>query len=302
MPPIDSNSDGITSIFINSSTSNQTNSIQQTFDKKIIKILQEDIAFSWIIFGSVGNLLSFIILCSKKMRIHSTFTYLTLLAICDFGVLYFGQLRDYLVNKYQINIDGQIWCKFHVFMFYFMLHMASWLLVAVNFDRLIAATFLALSKKFCTPRTALKVSAGLAVCLSLLNIHFLYFVESADSNSQFRPLVHVENFNNEQNIPRNSTITINVVANFIETPINPYVYQKCLIKANSPKYAFFFQSIFTWIDAGAQVILPFLIMVVCNIVIIYKVLLNKNKSNGKNIKRLRKIKGMCIMIVSVSVS
>lgn len=33
----------------------------------------------------------------------------------------------------------------------------------------------------------------------------------------------------------------------------------------------------------------------------YKVLINKSKSNGKNEKRLRKIKGMCVMIVSVSI-
>ena len=282
MSSLDLNNDSITRIFINDSIFNNTYNIDLAFDKKIIKILQEEISFAWIIFGSVGNLLSFIILCSKKMRIHSTFTYLTLLAVCDFGVLFFGQLRDYLVNKYQINVKGELWCKFNVFIFYFMLHMASWLLVAVNFDRLIAATFLSLSKKFCTPKMALKVSAGIAVCLSLLNIHFLYFVESVAPTSRLKP----------------TKISITPI---IETPINPYVYQKCLIKANSPKYAYFFQTIFTWIDAGAQVILPFLIMLFCNIVIIYKVLLNKNKSNGKNLKRLRKIRGMCIMIVSVSV-
>ena len=84
-------------------------------------------------------------------------------------------------------------------------------------------------------------------------------------------------------------------------PINPYVYKKCRIRANSPKYSYFFQRIFTWIDASTQVILPFMIMVICNVNIIYKVLLNKSKTNGKNLKRLRKIKGMCVMIVSVSV-
>ena len=299
MPPYDSNSDTITRIFINESIYNRTDSI--TIDKKIIKALQEEISLAWILFGSFGNLLSFIILCSKKMRIHSTFTYLMLLSIADCFVLYFGQLRDYLVNKYQINVEGEIWCKCHVFLFYFMLHMASWLLVAVNVDRFISATFLALSKKFCTPKTAFKVSAGVAMFLSLLNLHFIYFVESSASISHLTNEISTDV---EFNIPKNTTETVksnvdNIVA--FEVPINPYVYQKCIIKANSPRYAYFFQKVFVWIDASAQVILPFLIMVFCNIVIIYKVLLNKNKSNGKNLKRLRKIKGMCIMIVSVSV-
>lgn len=77
-----------------------------------------------------------------------------------------------------------------------------------------------------------------------------------------------------------------------EETVNPYVYRKCLIKAYYPRYSFFFQNIFTWIDASAQVILPFIIMLVCNVNIIHKVLLTKNKTNGKNIKRLRKIKGL----------
>jgi uncharacterized membrane protein YgcG len=59
--------------------------------------------------------------------------------------------------------------------------------------------------------------------------------------------------------------------------------------------------VYTWIDASTQVILPFIIMVICNVNIIHKVLLTKKKTNGKNLKRLRKIKGMCIMIVTVSI-
>lgn len=53
--------------------------------------------------------------------------------------------------------------------------------------------------------------------------------------------------------------------------VNPFVYSKCLIKTNWPKYNYFFSNIFTWIDAGAQVILPFVIMLICNLNIIFKV-------------------------------
>lgn len=132
----------------------------------------------WIIFGTLGNLLSLAVLLRHKMRIHSTFTYLTLLSVCDTLVLYFGLMRDFLVHKYQAEVTGALLCKLHVFAFYFVLHMASWLLVAVNIDRLIAASFLSLSKKWCTPRMALKVSFFLALALLALNAHFLFFVES----------------------------------------------------------------------------------------------------------------------------
>ena len=112
------------------------------FKKKLIRFLTEETSLIWILFGTIGNLLTLLVLCKQRMRKHSTFTYLTILSLCDTLVLYFGLFRDYLVYKYKYDIDGDLICKFHVFFFYFVLHMASWLLVAVNIDRLIAASFL----------------------------------------------------------------------------------------------------------------------------------------------------------------
>lgn len=114
--------------------------------RKVMRFLTEETSLVWIIFGTIGNLLTLLVLCKPRMRKHSTFTYLTILSLCDTFVLYFGLFRDYLVYKYKYDIDGDFICKFHVFFFYFVLHMASWLLVAVNIDRLIAATFLGKSK------------------------------------------------------------------------------------------------------------------------------------------------------------
>lgn len=310
---------------------------QETVTNTLIKFLQQETSLVWIIFGTIGNILSLFVLLRRKMRIHSTFTYLTILAICDTLVLYFGLLRDFLVNKYNLDLNGDILCKFHVFSFYFVLHMASWLLVAVNIDRLIAASFLSLSKKWCTPKTAIKVSIYLAIFLMIINSHFLYFVDSK-GYQVYEPEIAQKPRNstiraNKTNSENNSSIIelkfrgnsyswlmdvsdqlIDLNGHYLKNqigvtknskaqdePVNRYVYKKCLIKPNSPVYSYFFSNIFTWIDASAQVILPFIIMLICNINIIHKVLLTKNKSNGKNLKRVRKIRGMCIMIVSVSV-
>ena len=346
-------SESITSILDTNNNSAQNISEYLNMNKRAIQVLQEEVSLMWIIFGTIGNLLSLLVLCTRKMRIHSTFTYLTVLAVCDTLVLYFGLLRDFLVNKYKIDVDGELLCKFHVFSFYFVLHMASWLLVAVNVDRLIAASFLSLSKKWCTPRTAIKVCLVLAVCLVFLNLHFLYFVDSSTNRSkstneksnmkifkllngtalnisdisinlnQPKPNDNQKSsnldhfFNNDHTNENLLSESLNHFSTFLSTklvfedessdkideeaPINPYVYRKCLIKAKTPKYKYFFHNMFTWIDASAQVILPFIVMVICNINIIHKVLLTKNKTNGKNLKRIKKIKNMCIMIVSVSV-
>lgn len=104
--------------------------------------------------------------------------------------------------------------------------------------------------------------------------------------------VHCGNAYVKMDRENESTISISFCEpSVVQEPVNPYVYQKCLIKRNYPGYSYFFQHIFTWIDASAQVILPFAIMLICNVNIIHKVLLTKNRTNGKNIKRLRKIKG-----------
>ena len=403
-----------------------THDSSSTPTKQLVNVLQQNVSFLWIIFGTIGNLLSLFVLLRHKMRVHSTFTYLTVLSVCDTLVLYFGLLRDYLLNKHQVDVDGYFMCKFHVFSFYFMLHMASWLLVAVNVDRLIAASFLSLSKQWCTPRTAIKVSIWLAIFLALLNSHFIYFVDSSSSvnnmnmppsasssslsspphpqtsirseplpffpsapppppvppsppssatapasssssgsanasnmlllehvlepphypsmnfeyfsslvepfDQHFNPIIYspdklvktmpvIDNNNNNNNAEstlnndnNNNNLTNNgsskestdggaaaVAPDDSAESINPYVYSKCLIRANSPKYKYFFHNVFTWLDTSIQVILPFVLMVICNINIIHKVLMTKNRTKGKNVKRLKKIKGMCIMIVSVSV-
>jgi hypothetical protein len=249
-----------------------------TFQNKF-HFIQEKISILWLLLGTIGNLLSLLVLLRRKMRIHSTFTYLMLLSICDTLVLYLGLLRDFLVYKYDFNINSKIICKLHVFSFYFVLHMASWLLVAVNIDRLIASSFLSFSKIWCTPNKALMVTLIIAFILALINGHFLYYVDAKPQKT-----------------------TTNFTIDDTTEPVNPFVYSQCIVDKKAYKlYNFFFQNIFTWIDTTTQVILPFIIMIICNCNIIYKVLLTNKKTKGKNLKRLRKIKGMCVMILTVSI-
>lgn len=194
--------------------------------------LQGELSLLWIIFGTVGNLLSLAVLLRHKMRIHSTFTYLTVLSVCDTLVLYFGLMRDYLVHKYDVDVQGAWLCKVHVFAFYFVLHMASWLLVAVNIDRLIAASFLSLSKKWCTPHMALKVSFIIALVLISLNAHFLFFVDSPDNNSRIRFKVISSSFTVYLFLPLTQNLTslgINDLFKNISTILTEFSYHHFLL-------------------------------------------------------------------------
>nr|QVK45798.1 G protein-coupled receptor [Proales similis] len=267
----------------------------------IRRISQHEFSLFWLVFGTVTNLLSLLVLIRPRMRIHSTFTYLIFLSVCDLLVLYFGLLRDLMVEIYEINITNELVCKFHVFSFYFVLHLASWLLVAVNIDRLIAASFLTLSKRWCTPRNAVKVSLVIALFLFVLNSHFILLVGSDPSTANQSPATALDS---SRSVKSNQSVSVaqhDQTTNRSAQPVNPFVYKFCVIDQDWPIYNLFFQTVFPWIDISAQVVLPFIIMLICNVNIIQKVLLAKNRTNGKNSKRLRKIRGMCVMIVTVSI-
>lgn len=143
------------------------------------------------------------------------------------------------------------------------------------------------SKKWCTPRVAILVSLSLALFFFLINSHFIFFVNSmsgsrslAKSNQYLILHENISYLLMSQDISKDlmeSIKTQEILLSMIQEKtreqesVNPFVYSKCLIKTNWPGYNFFFTNIFTWIDAGAQVILPFIIMVICNVNIIFKV-------------------------------
>lgn len=129
---------------------------------------------------------------------------------------------------------------------------------------------------------------SLAVIFAMINSHFIFFVTSSrDSKFYQNQTIPFSALTRQPQSRRNITMhgyssssyNYSIQNNkFISIPqfeeyesVNPFVYSKCLIKTNWPKYNYFFINIFTWIDAGAQVILPFIIMVICNVNIIYKV-------------------------------
>ncbi|CAF0736918.1 unnamed protein product [Didymodactylos carnosus] len=232
--------------------------------QKLADSVNKHISPAWIFIGTISNILSIAVLLRRRMRIHSTFCYLAALSFADLIVLYTGMLRDFLFHRYNLTISTKILCKLHVFAFYYSLHLSSWLLVAVNIDRYIAVTFLNFSRTWCTSKNALFISCNLALILCLVDGHLLLFVDSF----------------------------------FIQNgvPVNEFVYKKCF--ATNGTYEYFFNIIFPWFDISLQVLLPFLIMLFCNITIVRRVLLTKRRTNHQTITS--KLRSMCIMIISVS--
>jgi hypothetical protein len=129
-----------------------------------------------LLFGSLGNVLSFCVLLRANMRRYSTFCYLACLALVDLGVIITFCIN--LISLYHFNNDIQnepFACKLFAFSTYFLPQYSSWILVAVSIDRVISAKYLRLAKTWSTPRHSVLVTLLLGLLLGILNSHFFLY-------------------------------------------------------------------------------------------------------------------------------
>ena len=75
------------------------NNKHHTFLYDLTTVLLNLFPVLFLIIGTIGNTLSFIILTSKKMRTNSTFCYLACLSLVDFGVIYTFSI-NFILNQY----------------------------------------------------------------------------------------------------------------------------------------------------------------------------------------------------------
>lgn len=136
-----------------------------------------------IIFGSISNPITFIVLTRPKLRKSSTFFYLSCLSIIDLALLHTFCINLLLVHNFGIDLQNEsiIFCKLYSFLIYFLPHFSAWTCVAVSLDRVIGVIFsvrgkyASTARKWNTPRKALHVMVVLFSCLFLLNMHFFFY-------------------------------------------------------------------------------------------------------------------------------
>ncbi len=109
----------------------------RTFLYNMTTMLLKIFPILFLIIGTIGNSLSFIILTSKKLRKTSTFCYLACLSLVDFAVTYTFSINFILIQYF--NIDIQIKsvsiCRIYAFLVYFLPQYSAWILVLVSVDR-----------------------------------------------------------------------------------------------------------------------------------------------------------------------
>lgn len=221
------------------------------------------IVYPWImiIFGTLSNTISFIVLTKPKLRKSSTFFYLSCLSVIDLIQLYTFCVNFIFLYQFKIDIQLEhvILCKLYSFLIYFLPQFSAWTCVAVSLDRVVGVIFSvrgrysSAAKKWNTPKIALRVMIAIFLSLLMLNLQFFFYP-------------------NEYVFGENDSVQdVNIIY--------------C-----SPEHIPRFQSFYSFwvhIDLSVNVLIPFGIMIASSFIIVIGILrstknLNKNKPAGQS--------------------
>ena len=221
-----------------------------------------------IVMGTLFNILTIIVLLRKRMRSLSYSRYLIVLAVCDILALNVGLLRHYIreVMKVDIRYLSDAGCKIHVFLVYFFTQFSAWILSYLTIKRFIAVWFPFKAKVFCTPKKGTAALVAIGVSLLAINAHFFWTM------------------------------------GLISFPLGPNE-EKHLCGISDPEYLIFHSYIWPWVDAALSSYIPFIVMIVCNSLIIAKLLqskMNKKKTGGQSSRT--HMKTMAAMLLSITFS
>ena len=192
--------------------------------------------------GTVGNILTIIVILRQIFRISSTSLFLLCLAFSDLLVLYTATLRQWILHnkaweQKDIRMNSEGSCRAHTFLTYVSIQFSSWLLVAVTIERVISVILPHRIKVISTVKAAVISIVSIAVFLVLLNGHFLFGIGHGYVEEQSRQ-------------------------------VGRAVYHKCWPKTSS--YKAFYDDALPWIDFLVAFAIPFIILTTCNIIIIVK--------------------------------
>ena len=96
-----------------------------------------------VILGTIGNILSAVVMNRKSLRASTTSLYLTVLAVSDLFCLYMGLVPHWIRYKfnYYIGYVQNTGCTTYWAVLYFAFHYEAWVLVSVSLERFVAVWF-----------------------------------------------------------------------------------------------------------------------------------------------------------------
>ena len=197
-----------------------------------IKAVSSYLSILIVVFGTVGNGLTLLMMTSRQCRKSSFTVYITALAVVDIIVLWVWPFSYWLFDTFEIDIEGShsAICKLSTLMTYWGQQVASWLVVALTVERFYCTHFPIQTRFYCHQKTGMKVVSALITVLLLINSHILY-----------------------------GFTTIEAYGNDSVCGIESGVYEK------------FFTSYFSLIEIVLLFLIPGVVIVICNVATVVKV-------------------------------
>ena len=214
--------------------------------------------------GTVGNILTIIILTRHRARQYSTAIYLIALSVVDVIALYTGLLRILIIGFFKTDIRSlsPVSCKAHKFVVHFSTHCSSWLVCAVTLERVLSVWFPHRIKSGCHPKSAFITVCGIAALFFVFNSHFLFGYD-----------LEFWDFDN--------TIYCEPIGeNYIE----------------------FIEKAWPWIDMALLFLIPFVVIMLGNILIVIRVKLSQrlHRRSCPNISQTRRSSGEHVFFLTAT--
>ena len=152
----------------------------QSSEFKILQILQLYVPPILIVFGSIGNVLAFVVLTRKHMRHSSICFYMAMFAITNTIILYIGcglEWVAHVTNQPYIANLADWTCKVWQFLFNVIRYSSFWLVVAMTADRVIRIWHPNMANTFCTVFMAKAVTISISVGLVVVSVHSMWIFE-----------------------------------------------------------------------------------------------------------------------------
>ncbi|CAF1112383.1 unnamed protein product [Adineta steineri] len=207
-------------------------------------------------FGIIGGILSLLVFRRKTLRKKSCSIYFLFLALADLLCM-ICWLVHFVLPTYNIQLltVSNFFCKTFVFAMYFAFDLANYLLTVCSIDRAVSVLFPLQSRRFCHRKMAYTITFTLVIILTLLNGHLLFGFVILLAKSGSTPPVRL-----------------------------------CLRRIDSKGYQKFFSVYDSYVDVIKTNVIPFVIMSICNVIIINRVCRSTYLRNANGTKRNRQVK------------
>lgn len=220
-----------------------------------------------IALGTVGNIFCIVTLLRKNLRQQTTVIYLVALSLNDLIVLYSGLLRHWIIQSFDVDVRllSELSCKLHLWVVYMSLDTSGWILVVVTLERVALVWFPHASKARCNRTVAGCILGVLIGTTMLINSHLMFGIGDVTN-----------------------------------TESNKTVFEHCYYENDS--YKRFYLDIWPWIDLAKFNAIPFLLILIGNVIIITSVVKNHQKLKRTVVpqgtrNRMKKVNSMTATLI-----